>query len=134
MWNILLAEDDPNDARALVEGLSAVATCTVTKTGLETIECYNTSVTKNNRFDFILLDVQLPQKNGFDVLKIIRKLEESRREDQVHEAKIIMITTYKDSLMEHYNMGWDDFLSKPVDIAILKNRLKALMLSQKKSV
>ncbi|MGE0267853.1 MAG: PleD family two-component system response regulator [Candidatus Omnitrophota bacterium] len=133
MLNILIAEDDPADAQKLVQGLSGVADCHVTKDGTETIELYKSSIKDNLRFDFILLDVQLPRINGFDILKTIRKLEESRQEIPSRETKVIMITTYKDSLMENYNMGWDDFMSKPVDIAILKTRLKELNLTRKKS-
>lgn len=133
MLNILIAEDDPADAEKLVQGLSGMADCRVAKNGPETIEVYKSSIKNESRFDFILLDVQLPRMNGFDILKTIRKLEESRQESPSRETKVIMITTYKDSLMENYNMGWDDFMSKPVDIAILKTRLKELNLTRKKS-
>lgn len=133
MWKILIAEDLPADAQKIVDGLSGIADCTVAKDGPETIDLYNKSIQKNKNFDFILLDVQLPQKNGFDILKYIRKQEESRHEDPSRESKIIMITTHKDSLMEHYNMGWDEFMSKPVDLAILKSRLNELNLTRKKS-
>ncbi|MBP9853423.1 MAG: response regulator [Candidatus Omnitrophica bacterium] len=130
MWNILIAEDDPADAEKLIKGLSSIAQCTVAKDGSETIAVYKSAQAKKINFDFILLDVQIPRVNGFDILKTIRKLEESNRAVSSHESKIIMITTYKDSLMENYNMGWDDFMSKPVDITILINRLKELQLKK----
>ena len=47
-------------------------------------------------------------------------------------AHIIMITTYKDSLMENYNLGWDDFITKPVDIKILVERMNSMTVVAKK--
>lgn len=44
-----------------------------------------------------------------------------------------MTTTYRDSLMENYNMGWDDFITKPVDADILTKRLRELEIESKKS-
>ncbi len=37
-----------------------------------------------------------------------------------------MITAYKDSLMEKYNMGWDDFITKPVDKDVLIKHMERL--------
>ena len=38
-----------------------------------------------------------------------------------------MITAYKDSLMEKYNMGWDDFITKPIEKDKLIAHMKALI-------
>lgn len=133
MWNILIAEDDPADAKNLMDGLSAVAHCVLAKDGIETLSIYRQSVESGPGFDFILLDVKLPKKSGFDVLKSIRAREEAEDYPLPKESKVIMTTTYQDSLMEHYNMGWDDFLSKPIDAGILTQRLKQIEVQSKKS-
>ena len=133
MWNILIAEDDPADAKNLMDGLSDVAHCVLAKDGLETLSIYRESLASGPGFDFILLDVKLPKKDGFEILKTIRAHEEADDYSLPREAKVIMTTTFHDSLMEHYNMGWDDFLSKPIDTSILSKRLKELELTDKKS-
>lgn len=134
MWNILIAEDDPTDAKKLMDGLSPVAHCVLAKDGLETLSIYRESVDNGPGFDFILLDVKLPKKSGFEILKTIRTREEAADYPLSKEAKVIMTTTYHDSLMEHYNMGWDEFLSKPIDATILTKRLKELEITNKKSI
>ena len=71
-------------------------------------------------------------EGGIGQLTCLLYTSESDRNNSSHESKIIMITTYKDSLMENYNMGWDDFLSKPVDIDILIDRLTKLLATPQK--
>lgn len=133
MWNILIAEDDPTDAKTLMDGLQAVAHCVLAKDGYETLNIYRESIESGPGFDFILLDVKLPKKSGFEILKSIRALEEAEDYPLPRESKVIMTTTFHDSLMEHYNMGWDDFLSKPIDAKILTKRLTELELQEKRS-
>lgn len=70
----------------------------------------------------ILSDINMPGMSGFDLLKYIKS----------HEYKpppvVMMITAYGDQ--ENYTMarqlGADDFLTKPVDFTVLKEKLKAI--------
>ena len=126
MWEILIVEDNPNDARHLVDGLKSRARCTVACDGHEAIHIYCEKRKKKQSFDFILLDVQIPQIKGFDVLKAI-STEEDATKAIGKDSWIIMITTHKDSLMENYNMGWDEFITKPVDIKILIQHMDSLV-------
>lgn len=58
-------------------------------------------------YDLIILDVMLPNKNGFEILKEIRENEIS--------SKIIMLTAKStiDDKMNGFNNGVDDYLTKP---------------------
>lgn len=58
-------------------------------------------------YDLIILDVMLPNKNGFEILKELRK-------EKVH-SKIIMLTAKNtiDDKMLGFNNGADDYLTKP---------------------
>lgn len=62
-----------------------------------------------NSVDLILLDLKMPGKNGFDVLK---ELQERKI-----NVKIIVLTAYADvkSAIESARMGANDFISKPYD-------------------
>ncbi|MGI4021921.1 MAG: response regulator [Janthinobacterium lividum] len=71
----------------------------------------------------ILSDINMPGMSGLDLLKYIR---------EEHEAAppfIMMITAYGDN--ENYNEamknGANDFLTKPVDFTLLKEKLKTFM-------
>lgn len=70
----------------------------------------------------ILSDINMPGMSGLDLLKYIKGHEYSP------PPVVMMITAYGDQ--ENYNMarelGADDFLTKPVDFALLKEKLKAV--------
>jgi DNA-binding NtrC family response regulator len=61
----------------------------------------------NGSYDLILLDIMMPQINGMDLLKEIKK-------NQVN-AKVILMTAYTtlDRINEAYAIGADDYVTKP---------------------
>lgn len=126
LWNVLAVEDDFRTRIHLVKSLSKVARCQTAVNGEEALSLYHQSVRKNEPFDFIVLDVTIPLIDGFDVLKSIRKSEEEDTNLFKKPVKIIMLTAYKDSLMEMYNMGWDEYFTKPVDTKKLLSKMKEL--------
>jgi len=123
MWNVLIAEDDFKCRQGLVDALKGHGEHVAVATGDDALKAYQQSVQSQKPFDFIILDVSMPGLDGFEVLQAVRA-EEDR--GKIKPAKVIMITTYKDSLMENYNMGWDDFITKPVESEILINHMTAL--------
>lgn len=125
-WSILLAEDDLKLCSQLMRILSKVAVTTCVENGQQAIETYEKAVKKKKPFDFILLDVSIPIIDGFEVLKAIRGAEEKANDHSASPVHIIMITAYRDSLMEIYNMGWDDFITKPIEPEFLIKRMKAM--------
>ena len=126
-WNILLVEDDLTTRAQLLKSLSQISTCTTVETGEKAIEIYRKYSKKNKHFDFILLDITIPGIDGFEVLKTIRAEEESLKNNSKIPSHIIMVTAYKDSLMENYNMGWDDFITKPINSEKLIDRMHSIM-------
>jgi two-component system, chemotaxis family, chemotaxis protein CheY len=70
----------------------------------------------------ILSDINMPGMSG---LELLRKIKE---EHHVPPPVVMMITAYGDA--ENYNaamkLGADDFLTKPVDFAALKDKLKTI--------
>lgn len=71
----------------------------------------------------ILSDINMPGMNGLELLKEIKA---AHREPP---PMVMMITAYGDA--ENYNtamrLGADDFLTKPVDFSVLKDKLKAIV-------
>jgi len=129
MWKVLIAEDDAESQDVLLGGLKNFAECSLASTGQEAVDLYHKAMETKKPFDFILLDVTMPEKDGFQVLKDIRFHEKSLR-DNKQDSFVIMVTAYRDSLMEKYNMGWDDFIIKPVDPRTLIHHMKNLILSR----
>ena len=75
----------------------------------------------NLPFDLIILDVMLPIRNGFDVLRDIR---------QKGMATPILMLTVRDQLVDKVvglNLGADDYMTKPFEPAELIARIQALL-------
>lgn len=70
----------------------------------------------------ILSDINMPGMSGLELLRQIKELH------QEPPPVVMMITAYGDA--ENYNMamklGADDFLTKPVDFTVLKEKLKTI--------
>ena len=116
---ILIIDDEPI-ARATLEALMAG-------------EAYDLHFSENGRDglakakillpDVILLDVMMPEMNGFDVCRAIRNVI------NLSEVPIILITALDDrkSRIEGLRAGADDFLSKPFDSLELLARLHGII-------
>ena len=76
---------------------------------------------KNNKVDLILMDVQMPNKNGYEATASIRKLESTTRTPIIALTAGIMLGEKENCLQA----GMDDYLPKPVmqsDLAIILNK------------
>ena len=74
-----------------------------------------------NSYDVILLDLMLPLKNGYDVLKELR-------EQQVWTP--VLMLTAKDGEYDQtdaFDLGADDYLTKPFSFPVLVARIRALI-------
>ena len=100
---ILIIEDEYNLADAISSMLKSKKYIVEIKTdGEDGLEEALTDI-----YDLIILDVMLPHKNGFEILK-------SLREEKIN-AKILMLTAKStiDDKMIGFNNGADDYLTKP---------------------
>ena len=72
-------------------------------------------------FDLILLDVMLPNMNGFDICKKIR--------EQDRKLAIIMLTAKSsdEDIINGFQLGADDYVAKPFSITQLVLRIKAVL-------
>jgi two-component system OmpR family response regulator len=79
------------------------------------------SAATENTYDVILLDLMLPLKNGYDVLRELRQ----RR----NWTPVLMLTA-KDGEYDQtdaFDLGADDYLTKPFSFLVLVARIRALM-------
>jgi DNA-binding response OmpR family regulator len=79
------------------------------------------SLTYEEHYDLLLLDVNVPSLNGFELLKTLRQNQQN--------TPAIFITSFKskESIKEGFLMGGDDYLTKPVDLDELLLRVLALL-------
>lgn len=75
----------------------------------------------NNSFDLMILDINLPEKNGIDICKALRK------EDI--QSPILMLTARSEEIDKVLGLetGADDYMTKPFSIRELVARVKAIL-------
>ena len=116
MLKILLAEDDKDLNRFTCSSLTnsgyLVTTCFDGEEALEKIE--------NEKFDMIITDIMMPKMNGFELAENVRFTNK--------EIPIIFMTAKDDktSKMMGYNVGIDEYVTKPFDMDILLMKIKAI--------
>jgi len=103
---ILIADDDPDIRDILRDTLNSLGARTITATNGQ--ECLDR--VEADAPDLILLDIEMPIKNGLDVLKELRR----RR----HDTTVIMITAYGtiDRAVQAMKEGAFDFITKPFEL------------------
>ena len=76
---------------------------------------------KDSYYDALILDVMLPDRNGFDIAKWVRR--------EVPSLPILMLTARSDtaSKVRGLESGADDYLTKPFELEELLIRVKALL-------
>ncbi len=114
---ILLVEDDPKVSRIVATGLNAERFLVDTAIdGREGVE-----MTINNPYDLVIVDIHLPLLSGTEVVKRIRSHNK--------EVPILMLTAYDAIAVKvaHFEIGADDYLTKPFAFAELLVRTKALL-------
>ena len=118
--HVLIVEDEPEMAGLLTRGLEEESfQVSVARDGRAALE-----LSAAEAFDVILLDVMLPQMDGLEVARQLRRREE--------ETPVLMLTA-RDALGDIVNgldAGADDYLTKPFSFVELLARMRALVRRQ----
>jgi len=76
-------------------------------------------------YDIVILDINLPDGNGMDLLKIIKKQSPSTG------VLIVSARNSLDDKLKGLDLGADDYITKPFHLAELNSRVKSLIRRQK---
>ncbi|HUQ99196.1 MAG TPA: response regulator [Gemmatimonadaceae bacterium] len=124
---ILLVEDNPGDVRLTREALAGAkfpTLLTVAKDGVEAMELLHRRAdsTETPLPDVILLDLNLPKKDGREVLSEIKGDERLKR------IPIVMLTTSaaEGDILMSYNLGANCYVTKPVDLDEFVGAVKSI--------
>ena len=93
--------------------------------GVEALKELNS---KNNKFDIVLLDVMMPNMNGWQTLKAIRSDEKTK------ELPVIMLTAVNEEqkMVSGLKIGADDYIVKPFMLPNLLARMEAVLRRSKR--
>ena len=117
MFKILVVEDDRELNKTVCSYLE--------KNGYEAIGCLdaNEAYSKmyGNIFDLIISDIMMPGTDGFEFAQTVRELN--------REIPILFLTARDDfsSKQRGFQLGIDDYMTKPADLAELNLRIGALL-------
>lgn len=124
---ILLVEDNPADVELTREGLESAKVSNhlhVASDGVEAMAFLGREgpYAAAPRPDLILLDLNLPRKDGREVL------EEIKADEDLRLIPVVVLTTSKldEDILRSYKLNANAFVSKPVDFAGLVEIVRAL--------
>lgn len=114
---ILLVEDNPGDVRLTLEALKEARIqnkINVVSNGVEAIDYLrrNAGYAEATRPDLILLDLNLPRKDGREVL------QEIKNDSDLKRIPVVVLTTSKaeEDILRTYNLHANCYITKPVDL------------------
>lgn len=115
MYSILIVEDD-----IIINGGIKVY---LEKQGYETVSVTSLREARaelERSFDLVLLDINLPDGSGLELCREIRKTS---------DTPVIFLTANdtEENMIEGFEYGCDDYISKPFSVGVLGQRLKAVL-------
>lgn len=115
--NILLVEDDTSLSTVLADYLRSKNY--IVETAINGKEAWDLIMIKH--YDIMLSDIVMPHMNGFELLKLIRS--------KYLDLPIIMLTakTDRDDIIRAYELGCDDYVTKPFSMDILICKIEAVL-------
>ncbi|MBI1328101.1 MAG: response regulator [Alphaproteobacteria bacterium] len=119
-YNILLAEDNQLNREVLVAMLEKYGhSVVVANNGQEALDKIGLQ-----DYDVVLMDIQMPEVDGFGAVKIIRELEGGRYKN----LPVIALTAHvlSEQIRELFEAGFDDFLLKPVNGQELEEKIQSI--------
>ena len=113
---ILLVEDDAAVAETVRRSLATAGHAADLAPDAQTARSYSV----DNAYDAILLDLNLPDASGFDLIGEFRQTNP--------KVPVIMLTgrTSKEDVVHGFEVGADDYITKPFDVPELLARLRAV--------
>jgi putative two-component system response regulator len=115
--SVLVVDDNENNRELLTRRLKARGHSIVTvENGKQALE-----IVRQQTFDLMLLDIMMPEMNGFQVLEILKK------DDDLRHLPVIVISGLDDmdSVAKCIELGAEDYLIKPFNGTLLKARIHA---------
>jgi two-component system, chemotaxis family, chemotaxis protein CheY len=132
----LIVDDNFTCRKILLKLLSEYGHCDIAVNGKEAIEAFLVAWDDWDAYDLICLDIMMPEMNGQEVLKQIRKIEKERGKYDLDGVKILMTTALDDSenIKTAFREQCEAYLVKPIAKQKLIQKLTELELIKSKEI
>jgi two-component system chemotaxis response regulator CheY len=126
----LIVEDDFVSRRLMQVILSPYGICHLAVNGREAVDAFVMACEENDPYDLICLDIMMPEMDGHEVLREVRRLEDQRGVCGLEGVKVIMITALSDprTIMTAFKEQCEDYLIKPIEKFKLLDKVRKLGL------
>ncbi|ADU62696.1 MAG: response regulator [Pseudodesulfovibrio sp.] len=127
----LIVDDDQRFAELVALTLSRYADCVVSLGGGDAVLQFQHHLRKNEPFDAVIMDIEMPGMTGHEVVARMRETEKSNGINPLHAFKLIMLTAHKDVKnisSSFFRGGADAFIPKEQTSEKLVSELKKINL------
>ena len=126
----LIVEDEFTARKMLQVYLSDYGVCIVAVNGHEAVQAFRESLEEEEPYDLICLDIMMPEMDGHETLKEIRRLESEHGIVGLDCVKVIMTTALDGSrdVMGAFKSGCEAYLVKPIERKNLIEEMEQLGL------
>jgi HD-like signal output (HDOD) protein/response regulator of citrate/malate metabolism len=130
---ILIVDDEMVSRIKLELIMEYFGDCKTADHGDEGLAAFFQAHRNNDPFNLIMLDINLPGMDGIQLLSAIRNAEKELKIEKSRQAKILMATSYrdKDRIVASVQSGCDDYIGKPFDLKLIRNKLEKLGIKER---
>ena len=127
---VLIAEDDFASRKFMLRFFEKYGECDVTVDGKEAVEAYKMAIECGEPYDLICLDIMMPEMDGHQALKTIRKIAEESGVAEDERVKIVMTTALSETrhVTKAFENGCTAYAGKPINQDKLEAMLKKFKL------
>ena len=127
---VLIAEDDFASRKFMLRFFVKYGECDVTVDGKEAVEAYKMAIECGEPYDLICLDIMMPEMDGHQALRAIRKIEEESGVAEDKRVKIVMTTALSETrhVTKAFENGCTAYAGKPINQDKLEAMLKKFKL------
>jgi CheY-like chemotaxis protein len=118
-WKVLIVDDEPDNIGVAQHVLTFFgAQVRTSETGVNALE-----LLELERPDFLLLDIQMPRKSGFQVL------EEIRAHSTLYDLPVIALTSHAmpEDQERALRAGFDGYITKPLTVATFVEEIQGIL-------
>jgi two-component system chemotaxis response regulator CheY len=129
----LIIDDEVFNCKLLETILKDYGECSVALDGNSAIRLFEEALKNKVPFDFVCLDIMMPEKDGYEILRTLRNLEQKLIPPTDTKSRIIMVTALaeQENKAKAFYESCDGYLIKPVERKLLIEMLNKMGLISK---